>query len=62
MNKLVLLLEKLRPDIEDIHAYGGIALMSVGAGLWHVEVGLVVAGFCLFGLAVFPHLRGRVRR
>ena len=62
MRRILVALKKLPIDIEDVHAYGGIVLMSVGAGLWHVELGLVIAGVCLFGLAVAPHLKDHRRR
>lgn len=62
MRRLLAALGRVRVDIEDAHAYGGIVLMSIGAGLWHVELGLIVAGACLLGLAVAPHLRGNGRR
>lgn len=41
----------LRANLAEIHAYGGLALASVGVGLWTLAGGLLLAGVGLFYLA-----------
>ncbi|NMB13070.1 MAG: hypothetical protein GX977_12410 [Firmicutes bacterium] len=39
-------------DIRDLHAYGGIILITVGVALMHVPASLIVSGALLLYLAL----------
>jgi hypothetical protein len=39
-------------DVRDVHAYFGLALMALGAGLYSLPLGPLVLGSGLFYLAV----------
>lgn len=41
----------LRSNLAELHAYGGLALASVGVGLLNLAAGMIVAGVGLFYLA-----------
>ncbi len=43
----------LRSHLDDVHVYGGLLLLSVGAGWVYRPAGLIVAGVGLLALGVW---------
>ena len=42
----------MKPDIRDVHCYGGLLLVGVGAAFYTVPAGLIAVGLALFYLAL----------
>lgn len=42
----------MKPDLRDLHVYGGILLCGIGAGFWSLAAALVVVGAGLAYLGI----------